>query len=84
MDKLLCLDHLNIACTRGLNISFSLRSSKTIIPPTYSGGNFNSPIDSYVSISISDFSKFLTFHISSITISISFSFTIFGIMGIGI
>ena len=85
IDKLVCLDRLNIAWTRGFLISFSLRSSKIIIlPVSYSWGNFICFILSYVFVCVGDFSKSLFLTIPSFTKSISSSFEIFGLMWIGI
>ena len=81
IDKFSCLDRLNIACTRGSFIFSSLISSNTVIPPSsYSWGNFNSYILSYVSLSESDFSKSLSLTISWIITSLSSSLGMFGIM----
>ena len=73
---MLCLDRLNIARTLGSFISRSLNSSCIIIitPSSYSCGPFNSSIDSYISNSVSVFSKSLLLTISSFTRSMSFSF----------
>ena len=85
IHKLLCLDFLNNAWTREFFFSFSFISSKKIVPQSsYSWGVFISSVDSYVSTSVSDFSKSSLLSISSITTFISSSLRIIGIMWNGI
>ena len=83
---LLCLDRLDIAWTRGSSISFWFISSKIITigwSDFYSCGYFVSSIDSYVSVSVSDFSKSPLLTISSIATLISSSFKMCGFIWIG-
>ena len=82
IDKLLCLDLLNIACILESFFSFSFKSSRTKRPPSlYSRGNFSSfykflkfLIFTLICFnSLSDFRMSVIITISAITNFISFS-----------